>query len=279
DVTRQQASDIAQSYFEFFMVAQFLAVVLLTPAYVGGAIAEEKDRKTLEFMLATDLLNREIVLSKLGSRLGNLALIVLTGLPILSVLQFLGGVDPNLVLAGFVVTVMTIFGQAGVSILCSVTARRPRDAISLAYLAGVLYYVLVVTLMMAGTTTWGTSVGAIPIWFGGPPMVADAVRLFNAGSLIAVIRDVKIAGSAGTLATVLPGVVRDYTLVQGAIGLGCTALAVARLRRVALAQTYGTSIKARSGLRLRYHPPIGPNPMLWKELHCESGGRTTWIGW
>ena len=33
---------------------------MLTPAYVAGAISEEKDRKTLEFLLATDLRNREI---------------------------------------------------------------------------------------------------------------------------------------------------------------------------------------------------------------------------
>ena len=59
---------IAEKYFTTFMVAQFITVVLLTPAYVAGAIAEEKDRKTLEFMLATDLLNREIVLSKLLAR-------------------------------------------------------------------------------------------------------------------------------------------------------------------------------------------------------------------
>src|SRR5580765_3411142 len=35
------ASEIAQTYFEIFMVAQFVMVVLLTPAYVGGAISAE----------------------------------------------------------------------------------------------------------------------------------------------------------------------------------------------------------------------------------------------
>ena len=96
------ASRIAQDYFEAFMVVQLIAVLLLTPAYVAGSIADEKTRRTLEFILATDLRNREIVLSKLGSRLANLTVFILTGLPILSFLQFLGGVDPNLVLAGFV---------------------------------------------------------------------------------------------------------------------------------------------------------------------------------
>ena len=278
-MTGHQGADIAQNYFEFFMVAQFLAVVLLTPAYVGGAIAEEKDRKTLEFMLATDLLNREIVLSKLGSRLGNLALIVLTGLPILSILQFLGGVDPNMVLGGFLITVMTIFGLAGLSILCSATSKKPRDSIALAYLGMVMYYVLVVAFMLAGATPWGVSMAATPIWFGDdPPTLGGAVRLFNAGSLITVIYEVKRAGAAGTLATTVPAVVRDYSLVQGLIGLACTALAVARLRRVALAQSYGKPLTA-AGLRLRRRPAIGSNPMLWKELHCESGPRSNWISW
>ena len=103
--------------------AVHLAVALLTPAYVAGAIADEKDRKTLEFLLATDLRSREIVLSKLASRLANLTLFVLTGLPILSLIQFLGGVDPNLVLAGFAVTALTMAGLGGLSILNSTTSR------------------------------------------------------------------------------------------------------------------------------------------------------------
>ena len=62
---------LAETFFSVFMCVQLGLVVLLTPAYVAGSIAEEKDRKTLEFMLATDLCNHEIVLSKLLSRLAN----------------------------------------------------------------------------------------------------------------------------------------------------------------------------------------------------------------
>ena len=189
-------AEIAQKYFNVFMAAQFITVVLLTPAYVGGAIAEEKDRKTLEFMLATDLLNREIVLSKLGSRLANLALVVLTGLPILGILQFLGGVDPNLVLAGFAVTAMTIVGQAGVGILCSVACRRPRDAVALAYLTVIAYYAL--SLMLALAIAADKDLAAMPIWFGeDPPTFSDAVGVYNKGNLVAFIVAVKSAGTGG----------------------------------------------------------------------------------
>src|SRR5205823_3804575 len=96
----KRGAEFAEFFFYVFILVQLGAVCILTPAYTAGTIAEEKDRRTLEFVLATDLHNREIILSKLLSRLANLLLIVLTGLPILAFLQFMGGVDPNLVLFG-----------------------------------------------------------------------------------------------------------------------------------------------------------------------------------
>src|SRR5205085_5468799 len=89
-----QAAGVFQAFFFFFIIIHVLLVVLVTPGYTAGAIAEEKDRRTLEAVLATDLRNREIVLSKLVVRLANLALMLLTRLPILCLLQFLCGVDP-----------------------------------------------------------------------------------------------------------------------------------------------------------------------------------------
>src|SRR5262245_8979091 len=63
-----ELAEFGASFFLTFLGVQFVAAVLLTPAYAAGAIAEEKERRTLEFLLATDLRDREIVLSKLGSR-------------------------------------------------------------------------------------------------------------------------------------------------------------------------------------------------------------------
>src|SRR5262249_49386495 len=114
----------------------------LTPAYTAGAIAEEKDRKTLEFLLATDLRNREIVLSKLTARYANLTLLLLTALPILSIMQFMGGVDPNLLLVTFAALALTMASLAGFAILSSTLARKARDAIALTYLGAIGYVVL-----------------------------------------------------------------------------------------------------------------------------------------
>ena len=52
-----------------FLLVQAAVVLSLTPLFVAGSIVEETERRTLEFLLATDLSPREIVLGKLWPRL------------------------------------------------------------------------------------------------------------------------------------------------------------------------------------------------------------------
>src|SRR5262249_31762997 len=128
-----EVSRFAGSFFGWFMAVQFTVVFLVTPAYTAGAIAEEKERRTLEFLLATELSDGEIVLGMLAARLGNLFLLILAGFALLSSLLFLGGVDPMQVFAGFAATAMTMLSLGSISILVSVSARTALVAIVTAY--------------------------------------------------------------------------------------------------------------------------------------------------
>ena len=145
-----------EDFFEKFMAVQFLVIVMLTPGVTAGAIADEKDRKTLEYLLTTDLHGHEIVLGKLASRLGYMTLVLLTGLPVLSLMQLLGGVDPEMMLAGFAATAVTMLSLAGLSLFNSVYATKPRTAIGLTYVQAA-FYLVVTTLALR---VWGP--GAIP---------------------------------------------------------------------------------------------------------------------
>jgi ABC-type transport system involved in multi-copper enzyme maturation permease subunit len=274
---RDQAASIAMHYFEFFTLVQMIAVVLLTPSYVAGAIAEEKERKTLEFLLATDLRNREIILSKFGSRLSNLALFLLTGLPILSFLQFLGGVDPDLVLASFAATGMTAVGLASLSILNSTVYRRPRDAIAMTYLMLISYFAVASVLFVFKMAPMMT-IFQEPIWFGdGAPTIGDAVEVLNAGNAFVALGKVAEAGRIGTLATVIPTLLWHYFLFHAALAVVCLTWSVVRLRALALKQSYGRANKVR--WHQRYRPPVGDLPVLWKEMIVEGTVRINWAGW
>jgi ABC-type transport system involved in multi-copper enzyme maturation permease subunit len=125
----KEKARFAASFFTSFMVVQSLVVAVVTPAYTAGAITDEKEKRTLEFLLATDLTNREIVIGMMASRMANLFLLVMTGLPILCLLEFLGGVDPNLVLGGFLATGMTILTLGSLSILMSVFSKTSLTAL------------------------------------------------------------------------------------------------------------------------------------------------------
>src|SRR5262245_2844405 len=51
----------AEDFFWVYAVAQFVIVCVLTPSFTAAAITDEKERKTLDFLLVTDLSAREIV--------------------------------------------------------------------------------------------------------------------------------------------------------------------------------------------------------------------------
>jgi ABC-type transport system involved in multi-copper enzyme maturation permease subunit len=283
-VPAQEMAKVAGTFFFYFLIAQLAVVVLLTPAFTASAIAEEKDRKTLEFLLATDLRNQEIVLSKLASRYCNLGLLILTGLPVLSFAQFLGGVDPDLVLAGFVVTGVTMASLAALSILQSVYAKKPRDAIVLTYLGALGYVGLSSALMIFAIPAPGFS----SVWnFGvtlpmdlGTISVGDAIETLNSGNIFVVYGKLLYALSVPgkNWAAELLSLMRNYTVFHLTVTLGCASVAVWKLRAVALLQTYGKAQKAPLKVRWFGRPRCGNQPMIWKEVFAEPGIRLAWFG-
>jgi ABC-type transport system involved in multi-copper enzyme maturation permease subunit len=277
NLTPAQMAQFANEFFFVFVAIQLGMVALLTPAYTAGAIAEEKDRRTLEFVLATDLGDRELVLGKLAARLINLLFVVLVGLPILALMQFLGGVDPGLLAAAFAATALTMLSLAAVSMLFSTLVRRPRDAIVLAYLAFPTYMlvsgVCYLFLLPPGMATFPSTPG-----WASPVTLADLVEWVNAGNLVRALFRVGEAYGGGSLGTELADILGRYALFHGlATALCCTA-AVLSVRRVALQDTATSSRKTGRGRRSRRLPPVGSRPMIWKEIHAEGGVRLHWLG-
>lgn len=264
-------AEFTESFFFTFMVVQLVLVVVLTPVYVAGCIAEEKDRKTLEFLLATDLRNREIVLSKLLARVANLALIIIAGLPILSATQFLGGVDPDLLLASFAVTALTLVSLASLSIFFSVHARRPRDAIVLTYLAVVLYPTFafialgIFQFLRVQVTRMGWPeelFGPLRDLFG---LISQGLNSGNIFYLLFLL--IESLNRGRNLGDSLPELIGNYALFHGSIALVCVIWSVARLRAVALKDSETKTDKPK--LIVMPRPRVSDAPMLWKEIHAE----------
>lgn len=274
-LSAREMAVMSEAFFSGFMLVQFLVVTLLVPAVTGGAIAEEKERKTLEFLLATDLRSREIVLGKLVARLANVTLVVLVGLPILSFLQFFGGIPPDLLLAGFAALGLTVLSLTCLSLLLSVLLKRPRDAILLSYLTVAAYLGLGSLALVLVETT---QLALVPVWFGDkPPLLGEVAWWVNAGNIFALAyrAATEVMGNQ-SLSAVLPGLLGEYFVFHILVALLCGTLAVVRLRAVALRQERPRQVVEK--LPLWRRRPLGDRPMLWKELHVEGGVRFGWIG-
>jgi ABC-type transport system involved in multi-copper enzyme maturation permease subunit len=281
-----QMSQFANTVCYTFLVIQFITVVLLTPAYTAGAIAEEKERKTLEFILATDLDNREIVLGKAVSRLMNLSLLLLAGLPILGFLQLLGGVDFVLVLGGFAATALTMYSLAGLSLFNSVLCRRARDAIVLTYLIAVGYLMLANAAW--GFLAWATlgrgwpELATFPSTAGwtSPLTVQDLVDGFNAGNIFqAVFRLGSGSSATAVFQQELPRVLGGYALFHVLVGSVFLLWSVVSLRSASLREKVARTARPKGARRsIGHRRPVGRHPMIWKEVFAEGGLRMNAAG-
>jgi ABC-type transport system involved in multi-copper enzyme maturation permease subunit len=273
-VTLQDLAEFAERFFNTYLLVQFLAVLLLTPAYVAGAVADEKQRRTLEYLLATDLRNREVILGKLASRLLNLSLFLLAGLPVLSVIQLFGGVDADLLWSGFAATALTMASVASVSILISVHVSRPRDAIILTYMLVIAYFAL---WGMLALVQYGLIVQFFP--GGWADEVGDWVlTVYNAGNVFYAMYRLEEAGRAtGNYGGVMLDLLLRYAAFHGVVALVATALAVARLRAVFVRQAFGAA-RRPAARKARERRPVGRFPMVWKECVVEGGFRIGWFG-
>src|SRR4051812_31260750 len=137
-----QMAKIGIGLFAAMLWLQGGVILFLTPAFLAGAIAEDRQRKVLFYLLASPLSGAEIVLGKVGARLINLTVLVMAGLPVMCLCLFLGGIDPAEVWLAYGVSIASLYFLAGLSIVISVYSARPRDAIIQAYLLALAWFAL-----------------------------------------------------------------------------------------------------------------------------------------
>jgi ABC-type Na+ efflux pump permease subunit len=268
NVALHELSDLGQSLSISLIVAQLVLVLGLTPALVGEAIASERQRKTLHDLLTTQLSSLSIVLGKSTARLANVVALLALVLPIASLLTLFGGFSPESLLWSYAAIGATAYFLAGLSILASVLARRPRDAVGAAY-----------------------SLAAA--WMFIPPLLDIGLRLLPgsyAHAAVAVKTGLDWIWPASPLTLVTdarlilmqgPEALRLWAawLIASQVVYGTLFLALATWQlRPAYRRQEGRAGR-RSGVwavRFRWFQrgPCGDDPVFWKEVHVvnRSGG-------
>jgi ABC-type transport system involved in multi-copper enzyme maturation permease subunit len=247
-----------QAIFLTIAVFQAVAVLVLTPALVAGAVADEKQRKTLPYLMASRLSGTEIILGKLLSRFLHVGILLAVGLPVMSLISLFGGVEPALVLLVYAGTLSTAWFLAALAILVSTLSRRPREANAQVYileLAWLFGPALVAVLLARGGGVWLSAYQ----WIGP---VNDVLRRSSPYAIV--------EAASGDLANAMAWMIA----LQATAGLGFVLVAIALLRP--LARLEGDQARRRGGLFkksgrkpwMRYRPALEDDAMLWKERHA-----------
>jgi ABC-type transport system involved in multi-copper enzyme maturation permease subunit len=251
--TAGETAAFAREFVELLLIQQFVLVFLATPAFVAGAVTDEKTRGTLQQLLTADLRSYDIVVGKLLARGGQVATLCLAGLPMLALFGPYAGLTAAFLVTWVAVTLVVVFGLSGASLLASVWTKQTRSAAVVIY--GVLAAATVATL-----ATPAVAWTKLPAWVNGFNPIYALTTAYSTDNWRDVARDL------------------GYTaLTWGGLGLACSALAVWRLRPAYIRQL--TAPRKRRVLRggLIWRPPLRGHPLTWKEAHV--GRRLPlWIG-
>ena len=168
-ITIDQAAAFAEETFTRFAVVQLITILLMIPALFGGAIADEKQRKTLHYLMASRLSSFEIVVDKVLGRAPHVGVFLALGLPVVCLLGLIGGVAPEHVAGAFLGTASTATMAVALTVLVSTLARRVRQAVLIAYVLLLGWQFVPVILMLLVSRIYPTFyswIGPINSWVG-----------------------------------------------------------------------------------------------------------------
>jgi ABC-type transport system involved in multi-copper enzyme maturation permease subunit len=253
----RELSRLAEGFVYSILGVQTLAVFVLAPVYIGSAIAEERERGTLDLLRMTHLSAREVVLGKLAARAAHLGGVLLAGLPLLALTQLWGGVDFRLLLMAFLASGLNLLSVGAVCIAHSAKSRTTKRAIFTSYAVSLVQ-------LLSCTVLAGTPVGVFR-------ELAEALAEAAPG------RGRLVPPAAGDV--FFPALA--FWVTANGIAVLCFATgAVVRLSAPPVpeggkATADDESTEAEAGLgedalppgRPRVLPPVGDSPLLWKEKY------------
>ncbi|MGI9458026.1 MAG: ABC transporter permease [Aeoliella sp.] len=259
------AAQLAGSFFQSFAWLTLIAAIIVTPAIAAGAIASERERRTIEYLFATDLSNTEIVLSKLFGKLLLAAKLVLVALPVLAIFRLLGGIPGNLLIVYFAGLASTVALLTMGAMCISVWTARARDSIIRVYLVVAMIFLLPIMLFLPLMATggaggwWATQLSNVMSW------CLEINPLWVLGQAV--------AGSGGLGVGLDASIIWRMVRIHLVLTVALAVVAIVAVRRVHLRSisSPGAAVKRRWFVQFpQFRPALRNRPMLWKELFART---------
>jgi ABC-type transport system involved in multi-copper enzyme maturation permease subunit len=258
-------------------VTQILAPLQLAVAMpfsallVASAVALEKDRKTLELLLMTNLSNAELVLGKLLAGMLTVVMVVVAALPLLMLVALLGGVSVGQILRIEIVTLASALVTGSLGSTIALWREKTFQALAMTALAIVLWLI-----------AWEiVAAGALGHELLRVPIETWSVAMSPWRAIQAAAEPVFESDRTGSL-WLGPVGLFGIAAIEAAVLLNAIAIARVRVwnptREIQPASddepTATPSNVHRAPGKVR---PVWNNPVLWREVRTRAYGKKVLI--
>lgn len=128
------AADIGRTGYILLASFQFALLIFIVPAQTAGVISGEREKQTLDLLLVTRMSPAAIIGGKLLSSLGYVVLLILSSMPVFSLVFLFGGIRFLDVATLFFFYLIMAFSAGVIGVFCSTYMRRTISATVVAYL-------------------------------------------------------------------------------------------------------------------------------------------------
>jgi ABC-type transport system involved in multi-copper enzyme maturation permease subunit len=256
--TSQQMARFGRDLLVAFNITVTCLMLIAMPAATAGAIAGEREDRSLDLLRMTPLGPLQIVLSKLAARLASGLQWLVLAAPFLFVPLAFGGVTPAQVLVAVLFPVGAAVWAASAALLASALARRAQTALLATFIGGGAWHALVAIVCLGLMNLDEAAIHLLPVigYFAVP---------------VDILERVGGRPNAEPFLWMLP----LETLLFAAV---CVAVAARRVAReseqAAVAEAAPARTKRARAAAAAGRRRIWDRPVAWKEVAAESGSGT-----
>jgi ABC-type transport system involved in multi-copper enzyme maturation permease subunit len=189
--------------FDQVVIAQLIAIYVLTPCLVAGVVTSEKERDTLAILLITRLSPTKIVFEKFLGRVVPVLQYLLLPLPLLGVAYSIGGVEYVDLFWATVAMMAAVLQLGSLAVFCSCYCRTTAQALCLTYLIWGLAYAVTRVVLNVPITPWPYQFTDEFINGRQIIILVDPLLLATSPWLL-LVREATVVGTSAVLALVLP---------------------------------------------------------------------------
>jgi len=144
-------------------VIQFSLILLITPAQTAGTISGEREKQTLDLLLSTKMSSSGIVFGKLISSVSYIILLIITSIPLFSLIFLFGGITPGDMAKLFLFYIITAIATGSIGIFFSTLFKRTVMSTVVTYLTIFLLGLVSVILGIYRLTSQFNITGQYPV--------------------------------------------------------------------------------------------------------------------